>query len=524
MLDYLIIGAGPAGLQLAYYLGKSNRNYLVIEKNGKAGSFFEKYPRHRTLISINKVYTGFDDPEVNMRWDWNSLLSDDPEMVMGKYTEDYFPSADYLVKYLADFASKNELKIQFNSEVVHVNKMDNVFTVKLANGEVMKTKRLVIGTGIFKPRVPDDVPGIELCENYNDHSIDLNEYKNKRVLVLGKGNSGFETCDHLVGAASLIHIASPNPLKFAWSTHFVGHLRAINNNFLDTYQLKSQNAVIDATIQSIVKKDGQLHATFNYSHANGEVETLVYDKIIVATGYQFDTSIFDESITPDLDINDRFPKQTSEWESTNIPDLYYIGAITQQRDFKKHTSAFIHGFRYNVQCLAKILEYKYQGEELPNEDLEYNTEVITNKLVEQINRTSALWQQFGFICDLLTVNPEKRTAKYYKSLPVDYIMDSDQWKDDHQFYLTLEYGDIAMEEDTFAVDRIRRDEVTDSKESKFLHPIVRHYHMGKLVSEHHMIEVLEAVWDNKNTHIDPLHDYIKGEVEAMSNSKEPSLT
>src|SRR6267142_847174 len=71
--DYLIIGAGPGGLQLGYFLQKAGRNYVILEANRGPGSFFKTFPRHRTLISSNKVYTGFDDPELNLRFDWNSL-------------------------------------------------------------------------------------------------------------------------------------------------------------------------------------------------------------------------------------------------------------------------------------------------------------------------------------------------------------------------------------------------------------------------------------------------------------------
>ena len=75
-IEYLIIGAGPAGLQLGYFLAQSGREYLILEAGARAGTFFETFPRHRRLISINKVYTGYDDPEINLRWDWHSLLSE----------------------------------------------------------------------------------------------------------------------------------------------------------------------------------------------------------------------------------------------------------------------------------------------------------------------------------------------------------------------------------------------------------------------------------------------------------------
>ena len=63
------------------------------------------------------------------------------------------------------------------------------------------------------------------------------------------------TADNLTGSTALIHIVSPEPVKFAWKTHYVGDLRAVNNNFLDTYQLKSQNAVLDANIVNIKRNN-----------------------------------------------------------------------------------------------------------------------------------------------------------------------------------------------------------------------------------------------------------------------------
>ena len=37
--DYLIIGAGPAGLQLGYFLRKLGRDFLILETGDSAGTF-----------------------------------------------------------------------------------------------------------------------------------------------------------------------------------------------------------------------------------------------------------------------------------------------------------------------------------------------------------------------------------------------------------------------------------------------------------------------------------------------------
>lgn len=105
MLDYLVIGAGPSGLQLAYFLDRKGRDYLVLEARECAGSFFDVFPRHGRLISINKVYTGYTDRESQLRYDWNSLLSDDDSLTFTNYSEEYFASARTYAQYLRDYAS-----------------------------------------------------------------------------------------------------------------------------------------------------------------------------------------------------------------------------------------------------------------------------------------------------------------------------------------------------------------------------------------------------------------------------------
>ena len=73
--------------------------------------------------------------------------------------------------------------------------------------------------------------------------------ENKKILIIGQGNSAFEVADHLIDTTALIHILGRDALKFAWQTHYAGDLRAVNNNFLDTYQLKTQNGIISLELK-----------------------------------------------------------------------------------------------------------------------------------------------------------------------------------------------------------------------------------------------------------------------------------
>jgi len=121
------------------------------------------------------------------------------------------------------------------------------------------------------------------------------------VLVIGKGNSAFETAENLIETAAVIHVAGPSSLRLAWKTHYVGHLRAVNNNFLDTYQLKSQNAILDGTVRSIeAHPEGGFRVHFAFTRADELVKELRYDRVISCTGFRFDDSILAPDCRPPM--------------------------------------------------------------------------------------------------------------------------------------------------------------------------------------------------------------------------------
>lgn len=517
--EYIILGGGPAGLQLAYYFARDGRDYQVLEAGSQPGTFFESYPRHRQLISINKVHTGTTDPELRLRHDWNSLLTDDHSHLFRDYSQEYFPPADALLDYLRDFATKFELKVTYGTEVQQISRdSDGSYTLESQAG-TFRCKRLIVATGVSKTYIPD-VPGIELAENYDVVPVDPQDFIDQRVLIVGKGNSAFETADNLVPTASVIHLVSPFPIDFAWKTHFVGDLRAVNNNILDTYQLKSQNAILDAeTVQICKEADGTFKVQFAYKHAEGEIEELVYDRVICCTGFRFDPSMFDPSTAPEMTIFDKFPNLTCEWESVNQPDMFFIGTLMQMRDYKKTTSGFIHGFRYNVEAFSKLIGEKYHDAEWPSVTIPLEAAALSEKLLSRINGSSALWQQQSFLGDVIVVNESddgNTTAQYFEGMPAAYLQKHYVDNDKRCFVLTLEFGTMSPDEDPFRVNRIRRDNVAKAASSTFLHPAIREYENGAKVSEHHIIEDLEAVW-REPEHIDPLVKYLQQRIQSTKN-------
>ena len=123
--SYCIIGAGPAGLQMAYFLKYLQLDFVLFEKEERVGSFFTRFPRNRRLISNNKRFTGNSDKEFNLRHDWNSLLSEGPHspLLFTAYSSSFFPHADDYARYLNDYANQTDLipHIRYQTQVLDIS-------------------------------------------------------------------------------------------------------------------------------------------------------------------------------------------------------------------------------------------------------------------------------------------------------------------------------------------------------------------------------------------------------------------
>ncbi|WP_314414944.1 FAD-dependent oxidoreductase [Streptomyces kroppenstedtii] len=529
--DYLIIGAGPAGLQLAASLERDGADYVVLERGSVPGAFFTRFPRHRQLISINKVHTGYDDPELRLRMDWNSLLSDDPELLFTRYSPRYFPSADDLVRYLADYADRTGVRVRYDTTVTRISRTDDDdgggdgagggggFAVTDHTGTVRHARRVVVATGVFQPNLPA-VPGVELAERYDTFDPDPQSFTDQRVLIIGRGNSAFETADSLMETAAVIHLVGAGSLRLAWKSHYVGHLRAVNNNFLDSYQLKSQNALLDGRVLEIRRETDGFAVPVSFERVDEVVKDLRYDRVIVATGFRFDTSIFDAACLPELIVGGRFPALTPVGESTNVPGLYFAGTLTQGPDFKKSTTGFIHGFRYAVRALHRVLRGRHHGEAWPVAELGDAVERAADAVITRVNRSSALWQQFAVLGDLLLVAPDG-SMRYAEEVPVRHVPDAVRAGDfgpvDAYAVITLEYGADHDRVDPFDVTAGRKSQQDMAGlDGRYLHPVVRWYRAGGLVAEHHMTENLENEWDSEEFHRAPLLAFLADRLGSVA--------
>ncbi|MBC6417826.1 MAG: hypothetical protein GDA44_03045 [Prochloron sp. SP5CPC1] len=151
-----------------------------------------------------------------------------------------------------------------------------------------------------------------------------------------------------------------------------------------------------------------------------------------------------------------------------------------------------------------------QFNDLPSQKFEVTPETITGAIINRVNVTSALWQQPGFLCDVIVLTGGGAKGKYYEDLPVDYVREKMMLSGNDYFLITLEYGQKKAV-DPFNVQRIERTNKEQAEFSNFLHPIVRQYREGELVSTHHIIEDLAAEWLEEE-HIQPLLEYCQMQI------------
>lgn len=448
----IIIGAGPAGLQLGSFFQTHKIEYKIFERNSGVASFFTKYPLSGKLISINKKYTGSEHPDFNLRHDWNSLLSD-KNLLFNEYSDEYYPNRADLVDYLTDFSIECELNIQFDSNVFRVQKEGKGYRLLIGDTEY-ECDRLIIATGLSTPVLPNIIHNYQKeIKHYGEYDKDafiqpqnLEMYKNKSVLLIGGGNASFELGNVLNPFCSSVTILGRRPKNWAVSSHYTGDIRAVYLPFMDTFLLKSLNAIEHTERESILRIDQETDTDkYSVSYQCGNQSCTVkhplfgntiseFDHIIFCTGWKFDASIFEFELP--LTNNKKYPEIQSNYESVTNENLFFIGSLMHARDYKKSSGGFIHGFRYLIRTFMNM-----------NYGLEYdihrfvNIEEIAKHIMYKINFTSPMYQMYGQLCDFLYFDIDVRKFVYYNNIHTHMVSDNRIiWNGAIGVLVTLEYG------------------------------------------------------------------------------------
>ncbi|XP_055230522.1 FAD-dependent oxidoreductase domain-containing protein 2 isoform X2 [Gorilla gorilla gorilla] len=465
--DYCVLGAGPAGLQMAYFLQRAGRDYAVFERAPRPGSFFTRYPRHRKLISINKRYTGKANAEFNLRHDWNSLLSHDPRLLFRHYSRAYFPDARDMVRYLGDFADTLGLRVQYNTTIAHVT-LDkdrqawngHYFILTDQKGQVHQCSVLLVATGLSVPNQVD-FPGSEYAEGYESVSVDPEDFVGQNVLILGRGNSAFETAENILGVTNFIHMLSRSRVRLSWATHYVGDLRSL--------RLNSGNA-----------------------------------------------------------FGKKYPLIRASYESKGSRGLFILGTASHSVDYRKSAGGFIHGFRYTVRAVHRLLEHRHHSVTWPATELPITQ--LTSSIVRRVNEASGLYQMFGVLADVILLKENSTAFEYLEEFPIQMLAQLETLtgrKAKHGlFVINMEYGRnfSGPDKDVFFDDR-SVGHTEDAWQSNFLHPVIYYYRylpteqevrfrpahwpLPRPTAIHHIVEDFLTDWTAPIGHILPLRRFLE---------------
>ena len=476
--DNIIIGAGPAGLQLGYFFQKAAMNYVILEKSDKAGAFFHKYPHSGKLISINKKYTGRKSDEFNLRHDWNSLLSDN-KLLFTDYSEDYYPENKDTVRYLNDYADEYDLNIVYNANVKKIRKGYKLQVEEEQKSKTYTCKNLIVATGLSKMVKPNIIDNTkrpilhygEFPKDFFKKEENLTQYKNKSLLIIGNGNAAFELGNLLNPLCSSITIQGKRPKPWAMSTHYTGDLRGVYIPLYDTFLLKSLNGfdyetgkfIIDQeTPTSEYKINTLCNPGCQIKHPYLENSISGFDNIIFCTGWAFDNSLFDFPV--ELTNNNKYPAITDSYESVTNDNLFFIGALMHSLDFKKSSGGFIHGFRYLIKHFFNVHFRKaFDITKFQEQD------ALVKHIMIKINDSSAIYQMYGQLSD--TFYKDEKEYIYYNNVPINFFMSLPKVKDRVYFIQTLEYG----EEHITDINKlgVRVSGLGTENKATLLHPVLR---------------------------------------------------
>uniref|UniRef100_A0A8C5XZ76 FAD-dependent oxidoreductase domain-containing protein 2 n=1 Tax=Microcebus murinus TaxID=30608 RepID=A0A8C5XZ76_MICMU len=499
-------------------------------------------PRHSKLISINKRFTGKTTPSSTLATT-GTLCSHDPRPALRHYSG---PTSGrrHGGPYLGDFADRLGLRVLYNTSLTYAWN-GHYFILTTRTGSV-----LLVATGLS---VPNQVnfPGSEYVEGYESVSVDPEDFVGQNVLILGRGNSAFETAENILGVTNFIHMLSRSRVRLSWATHYVGDLRAINNGLLDTYQLKSLDGLLesDLTDLAIVKDhEGKFHVTLKFfleeNNTNQSADSITlpqdnsdnfamrvaYDRVIRCLGWNFDFSIFNKSLRLNSGnpFDTKYPLIRASYESKGTRGLFILGTASHSVDYRRSAGGFIHGFRYTARAVHRLLEHRHHGAAWPSTELPVTQ--LTSAIVRRVNEASGLYQMFSVLADVVLLKENASAFEYLEEFPVLMLPQLETLtgrKARHGlFVINMEYGKnfSGPDKDVFFHGR-SVGYTEDAWQSNFLHPVIYYYRQLPTEQEvrfrpahwplprpaaiHHILEDFLTDWTAPVGHILPLRRFLE---------------
>lgn len=350
-----VIGAGPYGLSMTAHLKARDIPTLIF---GKPMEFWQNMPSGLYLKSV-----------------WSASSLSDPA---GAYNLNRYVEAANIARHepipLALFLSYGQWFQQqavpdVDSTYVHSLVRDGKgFHLDLADGRTVKASRVVIAPGIsLFAHIPDfarDLP--TALSSHTQHFTDPLRFKERKVAVVGSGQSGLEYAALLHEAGADVELIARGPVIWVNRTLYdrTGPAKHIfyppsdvgppGLNWLISFPLIfshlptkarytiDKRAVRPAGAQWLRSRvEGHVRLTPNMqvakATARGQVVQLELsdgtlrevDHLLLGTGYQpaIDKLPFiDSTLYQQIQRHNGYPIQ-NQWFESSVPGLYFVGAL-----------------------------------------------------------------------------------------------------------------------------------------------------------------------------------------------------
>ncbi len=422
----VVVGSGPGALQVSYFLRRHRVPHAVLSADRGPGGMFRRFPFFDRLISWTKPYPPTDGGALaSDRFDWNSLLAVNRrhEGLVRREMDrtSYFPRRVEMERGLARFATATGSQVRYGCRWEGTGRRGDCYVLSTSDGDY-ETPVLIFATGVTQPWLPP-IKGAAHVTHYVDLEAPR-RYAGRRVLILGKRNSGFETAHGLLPWASRIVMVSPSPVSFSIE---VGHPSAARAVYMQPYEdhvLGGGHYVLDAVPVGIERTAGALRVTLEGTTNPGK-SSFAVDDVIGATGFQMAVNDLD-----DLGVttfgHQRFPALTPFWESPTAPGIYFAGSATLgapglKKFGRASNSGVVNGFRHNARVLAGHIAATRFGRRLPKPAVP--RAALPGYLLKTACEEGALWNQQAYLARVIEF-PARGKAVDAGLQPLAHFLDS----------------------------------------------------------------------------------------------------
>lgn len=313
VLDILIVGAGPIGLNCALEAKKNNLTYLIIEKGTIVNSLYN-YP----------LYMRFFSTAEKLEIDEIPFISAAPK-----------PGRQEALEYYQGIARQKNIHINLYERVLNVAKNEAIFEIKTSKATYY-AKNVIISTGFYDIPNLMNLPG-ENLPKVKHYYTEPYPYAKQKIVVVGSSNSSVDA-------------ALETYRKGAEVTMIVRHSE-ISKNVKYWVKPDIENRIAEGSIAAHfnseiieIKENAVI-----FKDENGKINEIENDFVLAMTGYLPD---FDFLLNSGIDLqgdclNPIYHPETME---TNIKNLYLAGVVCGGKDTHLW---FIENSRIHAEMIIK---------------------------------------------------------------------------------------------------------------------------------------------------------------------------